>query len=76
MIKFRWIFITNQPVLIGAFLFLLIAQSIAFGINKALSIPLQGLRAPKAVSGDSGLPFVAACGPGGPGIYGVMDKSV
>ena len=29
MIKFGWIFITNQPILTGAFLFLLTAQSIA-----------------------------------------------
>ena len=29
MIKFGWIFITNQPILIGAFLFLLTTQNIA-----------------------------------------------
>ena len=28
MIKFGWIFITNQPILIGAFLFLLTTQNI------------------------------------------------
>ena len=102
MIKFGWILIKNQPILIGAFLFLLTTpkhwkknipftlarrictiventeakmkhlenlkmnlskyqypkQLTEFGINKALSIPLQELRQPKTISNDNNLPFI------------------
>ena len=51
-------------------------QLTEFGINKALSIPLQEMRTPKAISGDNGLPFIAACGPSSPGVCGVVGGSV
>ena len=33
-------------------------QLTGFGINKALSIPLQALRTPKTISNDNSLPFL------------------
>ena len=120
MITFGWIYITNQLILIGAFLFFLITLAIAkriipftlarcictiventeakmrhlenlkmilsknqypkqlteFGINRALSIPLQELRTPKTISNDNSLLFITTYNPSNPNAYEVIDKSV
>ena len=47
-----------------------------FGINKALSIPLQELRAPKTISNDNSLPFITTYSPNNPNVYKMMDKLV
>ena len=47
-----------------------------FGINKALSIPLQELRTPKTISNDNSLPFIATYNPNKPNVYEMIDKSV
>ena len=48
-------------------------QLTEFGINKALSIPLQELRAPKTISNDDSLPFITTYNPNN---YELIDKSV
>ena len=51
-------------------------QLTEFGINKALSIPLQELRTPKKISNDNSLPFVTTYNPNNPNVYEMIDKSV
>ena len=51
-------------------------QLTEFSINKALSIPLQELRAPKTISNNNSLPFITACNPDNPNVYEMTDKSV
>ena len=51
-------------------------QLIEFGINKALSIPLQELRTPKTISYDNNLPFIATYNPNNPNVYEIIDKLV
>ena len=43
-----------------------------FGINKALSNPLQELRTPKTISNDNSLPFITTYNPN---VYEMIDKS-
>ena len=47
-----------------------------FGINKALSIPLQELRTPKTTSNDNSLPFITTYNPNNPNVYEMIEKSV
>ena len=51
-------------------------QLTEFGINKALSIPLQELRTPKTISNDNCLPFIITYNPNNPNVYEMIDKSV
>ena len=51
-------------------------QLTEFGINKALSIPLQELRAPKTISNDNSLPFITTYSPNNPNVSKIMDKLV
>ena len=51
-------------------------QLTGFGINKALSIPLQELRTPKTISNDNSLPFITTYNPNNPNVYEMIDKSV
>ena len=51
-------------------------QLTEFRINKALSIPLQELRIPKAISDDNSLPFITNYNPNNPNVYEMIDKSV
>ena len=51
-------------------------QLTEFGINKALSIPLQELRTPKTISNDKSLPFITTYNPNNPNVYDMIDKSV
>ena len=51
-------------------------QFTEFGINKALSIPLQELRTPKTISNNNGLPFISTYNPNNSSIYEMIDKSV
>ena len=51
-------------------------QLTEFGINKALSIPLQELRTPKTTSNDNSLPFITTYNPNNPNVYQMIDKSV
>ena len=51
-------------------------QLTEFGINKALSIPLQELRTANTIPDDNSLPFIATYNPGGPNVYKMIDKSV
>ena len=51
-------------------------QLTEFGINKALSIPLQELRTPKTISNDNSLPFITTYNPINPNVYEMIDKSV
>ena len=51
-------------------------QLTEFGINKALSIPLQELRTPKTISNDNSLPFITTYNPNNPNVYEMIDKSV
>ena len=46
-----------------------------FGINKALSIPLQELRT-QAISNDNSIPFVTTYNPNNLNVYEMIDKSV
>ena len=48
-------------------------QLTEFGINKALSIPLEELRTPKTISNDNSLPFITSYNPN---VYEMIDKSV
>ena len=50
-------------------------QLTEFGINKALSIPLQELRTPKTISNDNSLPFITTYNPNNPKVYEIIDKS-
>ena len=69
MIKLGWI-------LMNAFLFLLLITLTEFGINKALSIPLQELRTPKTISNDNNLSFITFYNQNNPSVYQMIDKSV
>ena len=51
-------------------------QLTEFGINKALSIPLQELCTPKTISNDNNLPFITTYNPSNPKVYEMIDKSV
>ena len=51
-------------------------QLTEFGINKALSIPLQELRTPKTISNDNSLPFITTYNLNNPNVYEMIDKSV
>ena len=51
-------------------------QLTEFGINKALSIPLQELRTPKTISNENSLPFITTYNPNNPNVYEMIDKSV
>ena len=51
-------------------------QLTEFSINKALSIPLQELCTPKAISNDNSLPFITTYNPNNPNLYEMLDKSV
>ena len=51
-------------------------QLTEFGINKALSIPLQELRTPKTISNGNSLPFITTYNPNNPNVYEMIDKSV
>ena len=51
-------------------------QLTEFGINKALSIPLEELRTPKTISNDNSLPFITTYNPNNPNVYEMIDKSV
>ena len=51
-------------------------QLTEFGINKALSIPLQELRTPKTISNDNSLPFITTYNPNNPNVYEMIDKSI
>ena len=51
-------------------------QLTEFGINKALSIPLQELRTSKTISNDNSLPFITTYNPNNPNVYEMIDKSV
>ena len=51
-------------------------QLTEFGINKALSIPLQELHTPKTISNDNSLPFITSYNPNNPNVYEIIDKSV
>ena len=51
-------------------------QLTEFGINKALSIPLQELRTPKTTSNDNSLPFITTYNPNNPNVYEMIEKSV
>ena len=50
-------------------------QLTEFGINKALSIPLQKLRTPKTISNDNSLPFITTYNPNNPNVYEMIHKS-
>ena len=43
-------------------------QLTEFGINKALSMPLQELRTPKIISNDNNLPFITTYNPNNPNV--------
>ena len=60
----------------NAFLFLLLITLTEFGINKALSIPLQELRTPKTISNDNNLSFITFYNQNNPSVYQMIDKSV
>ena len=47
-------------------------QLTEFGIRKALSIPLQGLRTPKTISNDNSLPFITTYNPNNPNVYEII----
>ena len=51
-------------------------QLTEFGINKALSIPLQELPTPKIISNDNSLLFITTYNPNNPKVYEMIDKSV
>ena len=51
-------------------------QLTEFGINKTLSIPLQELRTPKAISNDNSLPSITTYNPNIPIVYEMIDKPV
>ena len=51
-------------------------QLTEFGINKALSIPLQELHTPKTVSNDNSLPFITTYNPNNLNVYEMIEKSV
>ena len=51
-------------------------QLTEFGINKALSIPLQELRTPKTISNDNSLPFITTYNPNNPNVYEIINKLV
>ena len=51
-------------------------QLTEFGINKALSIPLQELRTPKTISNDNSLPFITTYNSNNPNVHEMIDKSV
>ena len=51
-------------------------QLTEFGINKALSIPLQELRTPKTILDDNSLPFITTYNPKNPNVYEIIEKSV
>ena len=51
-------------------------QLTEFGINKALSIPLQELRTPKTISNDNSLQFITTYNSNNPNVYEMIDKSV
>ena len=51
-------------------------QLTEFGINKALTIPLQELRTAETISNDNSLPFIITYNPNNPNIYEMIDKSV
>ena len=51
-------------------------QLTEFGINKALSIPLQELRTPKTMSNDNSLPFITTYNPNNQNVYEMIEKSV
>ena len=51
-------------------------QLTEFGINKALSIPLQELCTPKTISNDNSPPFITTYNPNNPNVYEMIDKSV
>ena len=51
-------------------------QFTEFGINKALSIPLQESRTPKAISNDNSLPSITTYNQNYPNVYEMIDKSV
>ena len=49
-------------------------QLTEFGINKALSIPLQELCTPKTISNDNSLPFITTYNPINPNVYEMIEK--
>ena len=51
-------------------------QLTGFGINKALSIPLQKLHTPKTTPIDNSLPFITTYNRNNSNVYEMMDKSV
>ena len=51
-------------------------QLTEFGINKALSVPLQELHTPETISNDTSLPFITTYNPNNPNVYEMIDKSV
>ena len=51
-------------------------QLTQFGINKALSIPLQEFCTPKTISNGNSLPVIATYNPNIPNVYEMIDKSV
>ena len=51
-------------------------QLTEFGINKALSIPLQELPTPKTIPIDNSLPFITTYNPNNQNVYEMIDKSV
>ena len=51
-------------------------QLAEFGINKALSIPLQELHTPKTISNDNSLPFITTYNPNNPNVYEMIDQTV
>ena len=51
-------------------------QLTEFGINKALSIPLQELRTPKTISNGNSHTFITTSNPKNPNVYEMIDKSV
>ena len=87
MIKFGWIFITNQPILIGVFLFLLTTKTLQKNIHFTLACRIctiventgakvncvQELRTTKTISNDYSLPFITTYNPI---VYEMIGKSV
>ena len=51
-------------------------QLTEFGINKALSIPLQEVHTPEIVWNDNSLPFITICNPNSPDGYEMIDRSI
>ena len=51
-------------------------QLTEFGINTALSFPLQELCTPKTISNDNSLPFITTYNPNNPNVYEMIDKYV